>query len=190
MIKNDQNRYNITQLAAALHVSQETIRLWCEEFERYLSPRANPGNRQKRNFISDDIEVLTLVAELKHEGLTFSSIHAALDNGERGEVPLVLRGESSESDGLILRESEKRLTQQIQQLQLQLQEFKALVEQLQEERDEAKRIGFRHEVRAEILAEQLEKTERRVRELLDERSKLEREIGSMESDLRRKDDDE
>ena len=40
-----------------------------------------------------------------------------------------------------------------------------------------------------MLQEQLQKTEHRLQELLDERVKLEREIGSMESDLKRHSDD-
>lgn len=195
MKQEDFGVYNTTQVAAAFSVSLETIRLWCHEFQRHLSHRANPGHRQKRAFTEEDLEVLSLVAELKAEGFTYPNIHAALDNGERGKVPIILHSE--ESDALILQETERRLALQIKQLESQLAAAKAENERLKEELSQMKskleatqQQSFKHEVRAELLNEQVEKLERRVKELLDERGRLEREIGSLESDLRHHSDEE
>lgn len=172
-------QFNTSQVAAVYQVSLETVRTWCLEFQKFLSPRANPGNRQKRLFSHDDMEVLALVALLKAEGLTYQDIHLALQNGERAVPPITTLGEQTNlSVG-----SESGLIVKVQQLESRLVELDKERNHLVKQLDGFKRDALRHEIRAEMLADQLDKSEKRVRELLDERARLEREIGALTANL-------
>lgn len=173
--------YSTNQVADLFNVSLETIRIWCNEFEGHLSPRANPGHRQRRAFNGDDLGVLALVATLKAEGLTYTDIHVSLKNGERGELPI---HPISDDTALITQQQQTALATRINSLQSELNTIIEENERLREELDDEKRRSLRNEVKAEMLTEQLAKTEQQVKDLLDERSKLERSLGSMESDLR------
>lgn len=82
-----------TQLEVLFSVSHETIRTWAGEFAQYMSPTANPGKGRHRRFSEDDISVLSLVAQMKRDGITFEEIHVALQAGERGLVPDVAKEE-------------------------------------------------------------------------------------------------
>jgi len=183
MTNDDYSHLNTSQIASLFQVSHETVRMWCAEFERHLSPRANPGRHQRRVFTEDDMAVLALVASLKADGLTFQDIHASLDNGERGEPPPI--PDDDEIEGLIPQDARKQLAVKIQQLEDELEDAHAENERLKIQIEETQRTSLRHEVRAEMLQEQLQKAEDRMQKLLDERGQLEREIGSMQSDLRR-----
>ncbi|HLA42128.1 MAG TPA: MerR family transcriptional regulator [Aggregatilineales bacterium] len=183
MTNDDYSHLNTTQIAALFQVSHETVRIWCAEFERHLSPRANPGRHQKRIFTGEDMTILALIAAYKNDGLTFQDIHASLDNGERGEPPPI--PDEDDIEGLIPQETGKRLVVKIQQLEEELEDAHEENERLKAQLEETQRTSLRHEVRAEMLHEQLEKIEVRMQKLLDERAQLEREIGSMQSDLRR-----
>jgi len=61
---------------------------------------------------------------------------------------------------------------------------------LKQEFERIQRESLRNEVKVEMLQEQLEKTERRVKELLEERAQLDREIGSMQSNLKKNEHDD
>lgn len=187
MSNEDFPRYNTALVAAMYNVSLETIRIWCTEFERYLSPRANPGHRQKRAFNETDLEVFALISALKDDGMTYQDVRAALDNGQRGVPP---PHPFTNPDSLVPQELNRQLITKIDHLESQLEAVLSENERLKDELDGVKRDNLRNEVRAEMLHEQLEKTEKRVHELLEERVRLEREIGSMQSDLRRQGTDE
>src|SRR3954454_4310661 len=82
--------YKSSHVQRLFTVSPETVRNWSEEFGEYLSVTATPGTGRHRLFTHEDIEVFALVAELKDKGLTYTDIHAALQNNQRGEVPQML----------------------------------------------------------------------------------------------------
>lgn len=175
-------RYTSGQISALFNISTETVRTWCQEFERHLSPRANPGHRQKRAFTDDDLEIFALIANFKSESLTFADIHAALDNGERGIPPLEVDLEDREK--AVIQTIERNLTIKIGQLENQLLTSEAENTRLQHELQKYQHANIKHEVRVEMLHEQLAKAEERIRELLDQRIKLEREIGELQSDIK------
>lgn len=80
--------YSSKDLAQRFGVTNETIRSWSIEFKAYLSSGANPGDNRHRRFTFEDLEVLTLVAEMRASHHTFEDIHASLATGERG-VPAI-----------------------------------------------------------------------------------------------------
>jgi len=187
MTSDDFPRYNTAFVAAMFNVSLETIRIWCAEFEAYLSPRANPGHRQKRALTEPDLEVFALIAALKDDGMTYQDVRLALDNGQRGVPP---PHPFNSSDALVPQEINRQLIAKIEHLETQIETVVGENERLKQELEQAQRENLRNEVRAEMLQGQLSKTEQRVLELLEERSRLEREMGSMESDLRRRSQDD
>lgn len=68
-------------------ISRQTVSNWCHEFERFLSPTANPPVGAQRRFADADLQVFALIHRQKRAGLTFEEIAAALAIGERDEPP-------------------------------------------------------------------------------------------------------
>jgi DNA-binding transcriptional MerR regulator len=68
-------------------ISRQTVSNWCHEFERFLSPTANPPVGAQRRFADDDLKVFALIHRQKRAGLTFEEIAASLAIGERDEPP-------------------------------------------------------------------------------------------------------
>lgn len=79
--------YSAIQVATLFNSARETVRKWAVEFERELSPTANPGDGRQRIFTDNDLEVIALIVEMKGQGKLYSDIHAALANGQRGQPP-------------------------------------------------------------------------------------------------------
>jgi DNA-binding transcriptional MerR regulator len=76
--------YSSGDLIQRFNVTNETIRSWASEFRRHLSPGANPVEEGRhRRFTFDDLEVLTLVHEMREKKAHWEEIHASLDAGER-----------------------------------------------------------------------------------------------------------
>jgi DNA-binding transcriptional MerR regulator len=112
--------YNTRHITNLFSVSHTTVKNWAIEFERHLSVTAAPGDGRHRNFTDEDLEVLALIHELKKQGMTYSDIHAALDNGQRGNPPLrttELIAATEQKQQLVL------LTNRIRQLETQVQEL-------------------------------------------------------------------
>ena len=78
--------YKSKDLQQLFDKSTETIRTWADEFNQFLSPTATPGEGRHRLFSSDDLRVMALVNEMKTQGKRYEDIHAALANGQRGDV--------------------------------------------------------------------------------------------------------
>lgn len=81
------NKYNPADVMKLFKISSETVRTWSDEFARHMSPLANPGNRRHRSYSYADMEVLSLVAAMKANNMTFADVHISLDSGQRGVVP-------------------------------------------------------------------------------------------------------
>lgn len=79
--------YSATQVATIFNTVRETVRNWAIEFENELSPTANPGGGRQRAFTDSDLEIVALISEMKGQGKLYADIHAALANGQRGQVP-------------------------------------------------------------------------------------------------------
>ena len=91
-------QYKTSDLQRMFDVSGETIRTWSNEFKAYLSPTATPGKGRYRIFTDDDLEVFTLIAQLKDQNKTFEEIHLALQAGQRGDLPALFNDRSLATD--------------------------------------------------------------------------------------------
>ena len=147
--------YSTGQAAEMLGVTNETIRIWSREFDRHLSPGANPVKGRHRTFTRTDIEVLALVADLKNEGLRLEDIHANLESGQRGIFPEVV--EDSPLSGM----NAQIALQTIRNLETQLVEANQELEDLRTVRDE----NIRLQNTVSMSREQIDKLENRIEAL-------------------------
>jgi DNA-binding transcriptional MerR regulator len=67
------------ELAQLLGVTSNTIRRWCDEFHRYLSPTASPPKGKPRILAPHDQRVLHYVAGARDSGNPIETIQARLD---------------------------------------------------------------------------------------------------------------
>jgi DNA-binding transcriptional MerR regulator len=118
-------KYATRHVCTLFNISPETARTWADEFERHLSPLANPGDGRHRQFSEDDMRVFSLVSSMKADGLTFADIHNSLDAGQRGLAPIL---DASEVQALVVTERENQLLAQVQKL-------REYVENVERERD-------------------------------------------------------
>jgi len=79
--------YKSGQVANLYGVTTETLRSWSKDFSTYLSPSAQAGKNKQRLYSNEDLTIISLVAELRKENLTYQEIHLALKNGQRGQPP-------------------------------------------------------------------------------------------------------
>jgi DNA-binding transcriptional MerR regulator len=163
-------QFSVSHLARVFGVSQQTIRQWSNEFQEHLSIRANPGKSRVRSFTNEDLPVLALISQMKELGYTYQEIHAALNNGERGEAPslngldLAL---TSERDRTAIAELETRV-QQAEEERDFWRERATEAERLLQERDAAL-----HQSQVELARLQGEmKAAERDRSQLDQQQKL------------------
>ncbi len=106
--------YTTRQVGTLFGVVNETVRNWTIEFGEYLSPTSKPGRNKNRFYTVEDLEVLSLVSELRKQGMNNAEIHVALKSGERGQAPVLEPGELQliASGG-----KEKQLSLEIEHLQ-------------------------------------------------------------------------
>jgi DNA-binding transcriptional MerR regulator len=161
--------YSSRHACLLFSVAPETVRNWSEEFSRHLSVTANPGKGRHRNFTEDDMRVLGLISDLKNQGLMYEDIHAALDNGQRGEPP---NFPPDDLQALVVTDQKQQSIIQLQQLELQIANLKQERDQaialIQPTRDENIKLATKLEIaqeRIDELSEQLEKAQRRIEEL-------------------------
>lgn len=141
-------------------VSYETVRNYCKEFARYLSPTARPGSGKHRNFTHEDLRVFALIVHMKREeGQSHEAIHAALKSGQRGEPPSFTEEEikaiALSREGFDIVEQQK---ERIQQLEIQLLKKEQELSPVSEEN-----IALKAEIR--LLREQLELAQSALKEL-------------------------
>lgn len=181
--------YNARQIASLYGISRETVRVWSEEFSRYLSPLAKPGRNKPRLFTREDLAVLSLVAELKQENMSVEDIIGALENGQRGAVPdldpndletmlLLQQGRGGDID--VLQKSLSSLQRQYNEVLAQYQQALEQLAEAREVREENIKLksDLHHaEQRTDDLAKRLEAAEARIEELVETQSKLREEVG-------------
>ncbi len=80
--------YQSSDLQKFFSRSPETIRQWADEFARHLSDAANPPEGVHRRYDEQDLLVFALINEMRESRAPTEDIHAALDEGERGELPV------------------------------------------------------------------------------------------------------
>ena len=168
--------YATRHVAELFSVSPETVRNWANEFAEYFSVVGNPPKGKQRRFTIDDLEIFSLIAEMKGRGANFDEIHLALAAGQRGELPQLPLDEDT---ALVSPEKEKRFALQIQHLQQTMikveQERDTAIAQLQPLKDEIIRVQAQldtskgmYETRVQELNEQLREAQKRVEELIRE----------------------
>jgi len=153
--------------------SSQTIRNWGKEFEEYLSPTATPEKGGTRLFTIEDMKVFSLISEMSKDNKSFLEIHAALQSGQRGDKPNV---EPEELDGLAAGEIEIQLSTELDEtraLANQLQaELEALKEQFQPIKEENIRLQTQIEdkdQRINELNQQLKDAQLRIEKLAEEK---------------------
>ena len=77
--------YSVTQASRLSGVSKSGIRLYCRDWEDYLSESANPPRGTARRFTQEDIAVFRTIKTLRDEGYTTDQIQEELEAGERYE---------------------------------------------------------------------------------------------------------
>ncbi|MBL8118774.1 MAG: MerR family transcriptional regulator [Anaerolineae bacterium] len=115
--------YMSKDLSQRFDITTETLRQWAMEFRRHLSASANPGSGQHRRFTFADLEVLTLVNELRARNTKWEDIHASLDAGERGIPsidPAALIPLESQKQLALLYETIERMRGQVSDLEAKL----------------------------------------------------------------------
>ena len=120
--------FSTREVAAYFNRTEQTIRAWANEYDKFLSTNANPGDGKNRSYTVGDMTVLSLVSEMKKQRQSDETIHASLQSGSRGEAPQI-----SERDMKVLTatEGEKRAAIEISALRnhvIDLQERLAAAE--------------------------------------------------------------
>jgi DNA-binding transcriptional MerR regulator len=146
--------YSSHNVCEFFEISRETVRSWSREFAPYLSPTANPEQGRQRQFTDADLRVLSLVADFKKQGLLYSDAHAALQAGQRGDLPDTVHA--------IVPGERNRLAE----MEQQVRELRAALSEAIEDRQ-----NFAGQV--EALTKQLEQTRRELREAYKEIGRLE-----------------
>lgn len=124
------NTYSSPQLAELFQVNEQTIRRWSDEFGEYLSIHAAPGKGRPRQFTDDDLPVIALIASMKRTKAEYRDIHAALKNGERGEVPDNIRAIIPSPDRTDFQV--QLLTEELQSKEMELVRLRTMLEGKQE----------------------------------------------------------
>lgn len=174
--------YSLYAVAERFSVSTEAIRKWCIEFEKYLSPRANPGGKQQRNLTEDDLAVIALVVERRADGVGYSEIHAELENGQRGNVPDLSL--TPEANAVRTLERVQQAITENEKLHLQLMDYEDRIAHLEKVREEVIRVQATMEMER-LRAQRAEDT---IQQLLEERRELDREIARLRVKLEQETD--
>ena len=170
------NFYSSRHTATIFGVALETIRNWADEFQAYLAPSATPGHGKHRAYSYEDLQVFSLVAELKKQGMTYAEVHAALQNGQRGNPPAL---PPEDVQALVVGEQERRLSVEVEYLQRSLMRAQ---EDLKEARialqalDQIKEEKIRLETRLQDEQRRVEDKEQLIRELKDDLGRAQQRI--------------
>ncbi len=168
--------YSSRHTATIFGVALETIRNWADEFQAYLAPAATPGRGKHRAYSYEDLQVFSLVAELKKQGMTYAEVHAALQNGQRGNPPAL---PPEDVQALVVGEQERRLSLEVEYLQRSLLRAQ---EDLKEARAALQAVEIikadkiRLETRLEDERQRVEDKERQIQELKDDLEHAQRRI--------------
>lgn len=140
-----------------LGVSGQTIRNWTKEFSQWLNEAARPSSGRRRIFLDDDLRVLSLVHHMTSRGMSYAEVHAALGNGERGDVPDEVEAEEAPTafDGwdkiVKLKEERDIALGKITQLQVENERYAQQVGALRQQIDALNRQLGKLEARLEML---------------------------------------
>jgi len=148
--------------------ANQTIRNWIREFQEFFSVNTAPGKGISILMTVEDMQVLTVIAQMKETNRPSDEIYATLKSGQRGEIPSIAPGDLEKiasgdfQKHLVTQRS--ALVVKIEQLENQLQ---ATLEALTSERE----ARIRAETKMEGRTEQLQKIEAELKELRQQSSK-------------------
>ena len=160
--------YTTGTVARLLSFSRETIRTYCEEFERHLSTLASPGEGKHKSFTDHDLKIMRTIADMKRSGRTYAEIHAALDAGAVADLPdmSVLSPLGSTTALSILERRVNDLSTELQEVKMERDELRIQILPLERENAANKALRESAEARAASL-------EKEVRDLIKQIGRLE-----------------
>lgn len=162
-------RYNVNEVANHFRVTSQTIYRWTEDCKNFMSDLAHPDKKGKQYFYtSDDMEVFSLLDEMRNTGRTTQEIIEALAKGERGKF------------------TELNTPKDITVSEEQAFELRDRFELIAKERDEA--LAELQNARLEIAqlqskAQRSDALESELKQVHGELRQLERTIGGLEAKL-------
>ncbi len=87
----DEDKLRSRELAYSLRVSRNTIHIWSNWFQEFLSPGAAPPKGQLREYSRGDLKLLAAIAHYRRvQDLTYHQIGAKLEAGdhEKDDIPI------------------------------------------------------------------------------------------------------
>ncbi len=172
-----EERYTTQHAASLYEVAIETVRSWSQEFDRHLSPTANPGRRRQRMFTHEDMGVFALISKMKGEGATYADIHLALDAGERGSSPGTppdeLQVAIASDDRRALVAANDELRRRIETLHLEIEKLR-----------DVEKENIRLQTQLESTTGRAERAEQLSKGLQDEQATLHEQIGELRGELK------
>ncbi len=151
MMGNLKMTKTVGDLARAYDVSPQTIRVWCKQFEGYLSDQAKPTTGETRIFNENDIGVLALVGLMRaNDRASYEEIREALEAGKRAAIPDDAPGDTGET---------QPGAEMVTVLTATLARYEGQIEEIRQERD--------------YLRGELTEAQQREREALERAARLE-----------------
>jgi DNA-binding transcriptional MerR regulator len=170
------------EIARILGIDRSTVTDWTdmEVFKTFFSETAFSQGKMHRRYNETDLVVLNTIRHFRAQNMDFAEIGQQLEAGTRTEeLPLSaasvqIAPVETVTRAIQLAAERDAALQQVQGLQEQIEEKEELIQTLREENKEA------------LQQAHLEKDELReklMREMIDERGRLSREIGKLEAQL-------
>ena len=110
---------------------------------------------------------MSLVAELKKQGMTFSEIHASLKSGQRGNPPAI---DPEDVQDIVTSDSESRMALEVERLQNTLVQAREALQKAQEELKEFEAVK-EAKIKLEARLENVEQERDRLQKKIDEMSR-------------------
>jgi DNA-binding transcriptional MerR regulator len=165
-------KYQSKHVQKLFSISAESVRAWAIEFEKYLSPNANPGSGRHRNFTDADLSVFALVKEMKAKGNTYEDIHGSLENDQRGAVPQLATGDVRDlvlsEQGLALAFRVEELTQKVDTLEHELGEARLKLRATEDTNVRLTERDDQHKKRIEELEQEVKASREEIKQMAKE----------------------
>lgn len=138
--------YQSSDLQKFFSRSPETIRQWADEFARHLSEAANPPEGVHRRYDEQDLLIFALVNEMRERKESTEDIHAALDNGKRGELPV----------SAFFKENGTELAVKLYQANTEIDVLRTRIEEMETQLDRYKEENIQLRTRIEEMEKRIE----------------------------------
>jgi DNA-binding transcriptional MerR regulator len=165
--------YKNQDIQALFNIAADTVRVWSDEFSKYLSPLATPESGKHRVYNDEDLKVFALVSEMRDKKMGYEEIHAALQNGQRGDVPEIAS----------TRAIEYRAEQQLQLAQHTIAELREQLSLAEARQQNLHDENIKLQADADNARSRIDELTAERNEYQDEIKQLQREIGRLEAHL-------